>query len=113
DQAKKQLDSGLEELEERGLLQWDRSGNRYDLHPVVRAVALEDFGSEERKAAFKRVGDHFQRLPPTPLEQVRDIRDIQRELEIFRALLGAEQLEMAAQFYVTNLADVLRLNLCA
>ncbi|MGH3913739.1 MAG: hypothetical protein ACRDTC_10065, partial [Pseudonocardiaceae bacterium] len=33
------LDQVLTELEDRGLLGWDRVSNRYDLHPVVRGVA--------------------------------------------------------------------------
>jgi hypothetical protein len=30
------LDSALTELEDRGLLGWDRRANRYDVHPNVR-----------------------------------------------------------------------------
>ena len=32
------LDTALTELEDRGLVGWDKKANRYDLHPIVRAV---------------------------------------------------------------------------
>lgn len=32
------LNAALEDLENRGLLRWDRSTNSYDMHPVVRAI---------------------------------------------------------------------------
>jgi hypothetical protein len=36
--GEKALDAGLTELEDRGLLGWDRRANRYDMHPIVRGV---------------------------------------------------------------------------
>ena len=35
--AQTQLDAALKDLEDRGLLWWDRSSNTYDLHPIIRA----------------------------------------------------------------------------
>jgi len=32
------LDAALTDLEDRGLLGWDKRANRYDLHPIVRNV---------------------------------------------------------------------------
>jgi len=34
----RELDAILTELEDRGLVGWDKSANRYDLHPIVRGV---------------------------------------------------------------------------
>jgi hypothetical protein len=34
----RELDAALTELEDRGLVGWDRRANRYDLHPIVRGV---------------------------------------------------------------------------
>jgi hypothetical protein len=39
--ATAQLDAALKDLEERGLLWWDRSSNSYGLHPIIRAYAYE------------------------------------------------------------------------
>ncbi|MHB8271969.1 DUF4062 domain-containing protein [Bradyrhizobium sp.] len=33
-----ELDRSLTELEDRGLIGWDREANRYDVHPIVRGV---------------------------------------------------------------------------
>ncbi|MFL5381859.1 MAG: DUF4062 domain-containing protein [Longimicrobiaceae bacterium] len=35
-----EFDTILGDLEDRGLIAWDRSSNRYDMHPVVRAAVL-------------------------------------------------------------------------
>jgi len=32
------LDTALTDLEDRGLMGWDRASNRYDVHPIVKAV---------------------------------------------------------------------------
>jgi hypothetical protein len=36
--SEKALITILADLEDRGLLGWDRRANRYDLHPIVRGV---------------------------------------------------------------------------
>src|SRR5690606_16506949 len=44
-----ELDATLTDLEDRGLLGWDKIANRYDLHPIVRGVtweALEEGGKQ-------------------------------------------------------------------
>ena len=42
------LHQALTTLEERGLVQWNRQSNRYDLHPVVRAYA---YGQARRQGS--------------------------------------------------------------
>jgi hypothetical protein len=39
--ATAQLDAALTDLEERGLLWWDRSSNTYHMHPIIRAYAYD------------------------------------------------------------------------
>jgi hypothetical protein len=36
--SEQELDAVLAELEDRGLVGWDKRANRYDLHPIVRGV---------------------------------------------------------------------------
>ncbi|MBN2305096.1 MAG: DUF4062 domain-containing protein [Anaerolineae bacterium] len=109
----RQFYAGLRELEDRGLLQWDRVNNDYDLHPIVRSYAFEDLKGEERRAAFARIRTHFEKLPPTPLEEVRGISDLTRELEIYHALIGQDLLDPAAEFYSTRLSRVLHNRIAA
>jgi hypothetical protein len=35
-----ELDAVLGELENRGLISWDKTSNRYGVHPIVRAAVL-------------------------------------------------------------------------
>jgi hypothetical protein len=61
--ATAQLGAALKDLEDRGLLWWDRSSNTYDLHPIIRAYAYEQLEDTDRVQANDRVRDHFQALP--------------------------------------------------
>ena len=111
--AKTKFNDALTELEDRGLLQWDRASNYYDLHPLVRAYAFEGLEGEERKQTFDRIRDHFQSLPPENLNEVHDLGDLHRSLEIYYALVNAGRLEDAARFYGERLRDVLKDNIAA
>ncbi|MBZ0283010.1 MAG: DUF4062 domain-containing protein [Anaerolineae bacterium] len=104
---------GLKELEGRGLLQWDRAANTYDLHPVVRAYAFEQLQGNDRQATFEQIRDHFEGIPPKSLDKVRELGDLRRDLEIYSALVGANLLDKAASFYGERLADVLYYNLAS
>ena len=109
--AQEEFHTGLTELEDRGLLQWDRGSNLYDLHPLVRAYAFEGLEGEERKQTFDRIRDHFQSLPPENLDEVHELGDLHRSLEIYYALVNAGRLEDAARFYGERLRDVLKDNI--
>jgi tetratricopeptide (TPR) repeat protein len=97
----------LTELEERGLLHWDRQANRYDLHPVVRAYALESLEGQTRKETYLRIRDHFHGLPSKREEDVQDLADLRGALEIYHALVGAELWDEASRFYCNQLRHVL------
>ena len=66
--------AALAELEDRGLLQWDRSANTYDLHPVVRAYAFDLLEEGDRKRAFSAIGDHFVSRPPENAQEATESR---------------------------------------
>jgi len=61
------LVSALQDLQRRGLLQWDRQENSYDLHPVVRGYSFDSLEDEERTDICNRVVDYFQSRPPRRL----------------------------------------------
>ncbi len=93
------FDRALEELENRGLLQWDREANRYEMHPVVRGHAAELLEESDRTETFLKVRDHFASLPPDELDKATELAHVAHSLEIYRCLVGAGKLDEAASFY--------------
>ena len=53
----------LADLEDRGLLGWDRRANRYDLHPIVRGVTWSGLGNQDKQGIYKTLSAHFESLP--------------------------------------------------
>jgi hypothetical protein len=111
--APKRLNTALDRLEDRGLLQWDRQTNRYDLHPVVRAYAFERLTGDKRTQVYQGIRDHFSEQPAEDPAQVNEVDDLRRSLEIYSALIGAGLLDEAASFYKGSLSNVLLLELTA
>ena len=50
-------------MEHRGLLHWDKTANKYDLHPIVRRYAYERLTAPDRTAAHTRLVDYFEPCP--------------------------------------------------
>jgi tetratricopeptide (TPR) repeat protein len=105
--------SALGDLEDRGLLQWDREANTYDLHPVVRAFSFEQLEERDRTGAFDAVSDHFASLPPENAEEATELVHVKNSIEIMRALIGAGRLQKAFAFYRGSLADSLMFSIGA
>jgi tetratricopeptide (TPR) repeat protein len=99
-----QLHQALGDLEDRGLLQWNREENTYDLHPVVRAYAFEQLEEQDRKRAYNRIRDHFAAMPPENLEDASELAHLKNSLEIVRALIGAGRVQEAVDLYEGDLA---------
>ena len=111
--ADAQLDVALLDLEQRGLLWWDRSSNTYDLHPIVRAHVHDELEERDRISANERVRDHFQALPPEDVATAQSVEDVRRTIAIYRALVGAGQHAAASGLYEARLDDVLMVRLGA
>jgi tetratricopeptide (TPR) repeat protein len=105
------LDVALRELERRGLMQ--HSGGSYDLHPVVRASAFDLLQGWDRKDAFGEIRDHFSEIPPENLDEVTEIHQLRRTLEIYHALVGAGLRDQASDFYEERLTRTLQYHLAA
>jgi uncharacterized protein DUF4062 len=93
------LDAALKELEDRGLLWWNRSSNTYDLHPIIRAHAHDQLGAADRVVANNRVRDHFQALPPEAPGRAASVEDLAQTITILRALIGADEAGEASQLW--------------
>jgi len=46
-----ELDRALTELEDRGLIGWDRVANRYDAHPIVRGAVLQSMAGDTGRSS--------------------------------------------------------------
>lgn len=106
-----QFDALLTELETRGLLQWERATNRYDLHPVVRNYAFEQL--EDPMRTFDRIRDFFGRFPPEDVTRAQSVDDLRRTLEIYYALTGAGHYQEASDLYENRLHEALLFRLAA
>ena len=107
------FDEVLTDLENRGVLQWDREQDTYDLHPIVRAYAFEQLEETDRVAAFERIRGHFESLPAEDYTTATELSDLKNTIEIYRALVGAGRLDDAAGFYIRRLGDALGYHIAA
>jgi tetratricopeptide (TPR) repeat protein len=106
-QALPKLIAGLKDLEQRGLLQWDRKKNSYDLHPVVRGYAFDVLEQTERAEISNRIVDHFQSKPQDLYADARTLADVHQSIRIFRALVQAGRFDEALSFYKGNFSNAL------
>ena len=100
------FDRALEELEELGLLQWDRDNNRYNMHPVVRGYASEEIESTDKQYVFKTARDHFAAMPEDDLDNATELYQINTSLNIYYCLLGEGSFDEAFKFYRDKLSRV-------
>lgn len=105
----KKLGETIEDLENRGLLQYD--GRRYDLHPVVRGVAAGGMEAEDRKRYGQRVVDHYSSQPHNPYEQAKTMEDLDNGLHIVRTLLKLGHYQEAVDAYRGGFSNGLLFNL--
>jgi tetratricopeptide (TPR) repeat protein len=98
-EAISKLVTALHDLERRGLLQWDRAKNSYDLHPVVRGYAFDALGETEKADISNQIVDHFESKPEDRYDNAKALADLQQSINIFRALVQAGRLDDAASFY--------------
>ncbi len=91
-----ELDAILAELEDRGLIGWDKRANRYDLHPIVRGVVWGALDNELRRGIYTSLQAHF--VAVQMIEdylQVTRLEDLTPAIELYNSLVGLECYEDA------------------
>jgi Domain of unknown function (DUF4062) len=83
-EAKVALNSTVRDLEQRGLLQYDRQAARWDMHPVVRSVAFSTLGDQDRTRVGQRIIDHFSRQHHDPYQLTKSIEDLRDVITVVR-----------------------------
>jgi tetratricopeptide (TPR) repeat protein len=107
------LDAALSELEDRGLVGWDRRANRYDLHPIVRGVVWNEMDDLERTAVHRRLHIHFKTAPRiNDWLKIDGLEDLTPAIELYHTLIGLGRHDEAWQVFRDQLhaACLYRLN---
>jgi tetratricopeptide (TPR) repeat protein len=99
------LDSALKELEDRGLVGWDKRANRYDLHPIVRGVVWSGLPADMRNGVFTSLQAHFQAVPKLNEEEVSSLEDLTPVIELYNTLIGLERYDDAYVVFRDRLSD--------
>jgi tetratricopeptide (TPR) repeat protein len=81
------LDATLSDLEDRGLVGWDRRANRYDLHPIVRGVSWRGLPRDVQQSVYEMLATHFQSIPQVDYEDVESLEDITARMELYNAVV--------------------------
>jgi tetratricopeptide (TPR) repeat protein len=95
-----ELDLALTELEDRGLIGWDREANRYDAHPIVRGVVWQLADAKDQRAIYTALEAHFEPMATPPFENVEKLADLTPAIERYHNLVGLGRYDDAlALFY--------------
>ncbi len=108
------LDLILTELEDRGLVGWDKKSNRYDLHPIVRGVVWQALDGQSRQGIYSDLRTYFEAVPKPPeYLKVERIEELTPAIELYQSLIGLERYQDACDLFYAHLADATRYRLSA
>jgi hypothetical protein len=109
------LDLILTELEDRGLVGWDKKSNRYDLHPIVRGVVWQALDSQSRKGIYADLQTYFDAVPrPAPIIRKSKIsRTSLQPIELYQSLIGLERYQDAFVIFRDHVDNATRWRLSA
>src|SRR5712691_10264568 len=100
----------LTDLEDRGLLGWDRRANRYDLHPIVRGVTWSGLGTQDRQGIYQALNTHFEALPMIEgdrWQEVNSLEDLTAAIELYNTLIGLGRYDDAIRLFHDRLGIVM------
>ncbi|HEV7892849.1 MAG TPA: DUF4062 domain-containing protein [Pyrinomonadaceae bacterium] len=99
----RELDEVLTELEDRGLVGWDKRANRYDLHPLVRGVVWSGLSDDARRGVYTSLHEHFEALPDVDEDSVRSLEDLAPAIELYSTLIGLKRYDDALDLFYDRL----------
>jgi tetratricopeptide (TPR) repeat protein len=99
------LDRAFVDLEDRGLLGWDKRANRYDLHPIVRGVVWNGLDQGGRQGVYVVLQAYFEPLPTVEWEKVGSLDDLALAIELYNTLIGLGRYEDACDVFFARLDD--------
>lgn len=102
--SERELDAILAELEDRGLVGWDKRANRYDLHPIVRGVVWSGLGDDGRRGVYANLHAHFEATPKIEdYMKVSRLEDLTPAIELYNTLIGLERFDDAGNLFYEQL----------
>lgn len=84
----RELDKVLSELEDRGLVGWDKRSNRYDLHQVVRGLVWGELSRIVKPEVFENQYRYFLSIPRQNWEKIRNLKELVPYVEIYNSLVA-------------------------
>jgi len=114
DFSENDLDNALNELEDRGLVGWDRGVNRYDLHPITRGVVWGNVGEADKQGIYANTESYFRSVPlKENWRDVESLEDLTPAIELYQALVGQGNYDDAGRFFYQRLSDPMLYRLSA
>lgn len=99
------LDITLGELEDRGLMGWNKDANSYDMHPVVRGVVWGILDKQTKFGICSQINDYFEVFPFESLSNINSLEELAPSINKFYALVGLEQYKAAFDWFYSHLED--------
>jgi tetratricopeptide (TPR) repeat protein len=110
----RELDEVLTELEDRGLVGWDKRANRYDLHPLVRGVVWSGLGDDARCGVYTSLHAHLEAVPKiNDWRKVTSLEDLTPAIELYNTLIGLGRYDDACDLFYEQLSDAMHFRLSA
>lgn len=110
----RELDEVLTELEDRGLVGWDKRANRYDLHPLVRGVVWSGLGDDARRGVYTSLHAHFEAVPKIDdYLKVNSLEDLTPAIELYNTLIGLGRYDDACDLFYKRLDESMLYRLSA
>jgi tetratricopeptide (TPR) repeat protein len=110
--SERELDVVLTELEDRGLVGWDKRANRYDLHPIVRGVIWQTLGRSAQRSIQRELSLYFESVVDSNSTRTESIDDLSPAIELYRTLVALNHLYEAYTVFSDRL-DRATHRLCA
>jgi tetratricopeptide (TPR) repeat protein len=98
-----ELDRALTELEDRGLIGWDREANRYDAHPIVRGVVWQLTDAKDQRAVLTALEAHFEPMATPEYQKVETLADLTPAIERYHTLVGLGRYDDAFVLFADRL----------
>jgi hypothetical protein len=98
-----EFDELLFELEDRGLIGWDRNANRYDLHPIVRNVIWSLVTNQTKQGIHNALLDYFQFEKSDREVRIDKLEDLTPSIELYNSLISLGKYKEAKDFFFSRL----------